>query len=508
MTYTSSSYFASGERVFVSLTNEIKNVLGNSLTPAYSFGFYVKSDTGYSSLVCSKYQDLVDLHTIEDLKVADMDSDGDFDLIFSSYYGFLSGRRVIIYVNDGAANFQESYYMWLPSIPRDLATGDFNNDGIQDLAVVVSGQIIFLINNGSGQLSNWGSVDINYSGILISCDFDNDGKIDVVGLELDTEPYPDKRKVSFIKNLGDGNFEKSDSYEFTTEYTEALFYADVADLNNDGFMDLVVSRRAPYQIFLLLNNGEGIFSLGTEKYLYASPYSFTLGDFDCDSDIDLAISTDATGYEGLRIYENMGNTVFVYFYSFYLHSAPHQSVTTDFNNDGILDISATYGVGQRIGLNFGNGDLFFHNILQIWLDPLSNPQFMDFADFDNDGDVDIVVINSSVNARKLYFLANGGTTVNLGEVKELDVTNFFLSQNHPNPFNSNTKINYQLPEQSSVTIRVYDILGDEIATLVNEEKQAGAYEIEFNGNGLTSGIYFYQLQVGSFVETKKMILIK
>jgi hypothetical protein len=83
-----------------------------------------------------------------------------------------------------------------------------------------------------------------------------------------------------------------------------------------------------------------------------------------------------------------------------------------------------------------------------------------------------------------------------------------LEQNYPNPFNPTTTIKYQIPERSFVTIKVYDVLGNEIETLVNEEKPAGSYEIEFNGTGLPSGTYFYQLQAGSFVETKKMVLMK
>jgi hypothetical protein len=85
---------------------------------------------------------------------------------------------------------------------------------------------------------------------------------------------------------------------------------------------------------------------------------------------------------------------------------------------------------------------------------------------------------------------------------------FSLSRNYPNPFNPGTAISYQLPVNSFVTLKVYDVLGNEVATLVNEEKQVGEYEIEFDGSTLTSGIYFYQLQAGSFVETKKMMLMK
>jgi len=88
------------------------------------------------------------------------------------------------------------------------------------------------------------------------------------------------------------------------------------------------------------------------------------------------------------------------------------------------------------------------------------------------------------------------------------VENFELLQNYPNPFNPTTNIGFRISDRGFVTLKIYDILGNEIATLVNEEKPAGEYEVEFNGNNLPSGIYFYQLQAGSFVKTKKMILMK
>jgi len=95
--------------------------------------------------------------------------------------------------------------------------------------------------------------------------------------------------------------------------------------------------------------------------------------------------------------------------------------------------------------------------------------------------------------------------------KNLIVDEFKLFQNYqnyPNPFNPSTIISYQISEQQLVTLKVYDILGNEIAVLVNEEKPVGNYEVEFDGRRLTSGVYFYQLRAGSFIQTKKMILLK
>ena len=103
---------------------------------------------------------------------------------------------------------------------------------------------------------------------------------------------------------------------------------------------------------------------------------------------------------------------------------------------------------------------------------------------------------------------NGGVT--FVEEEEFDEipTNYTLSQNYPNPFNPSTRIRYSAPQSSNVLIKVFDILGNEIETLMSEEKAAGTYEITWYAENLPSGIYFYKLQAGNFVETKKMVLLR
>jgi hypothetical protein len=88
------------------------------------------------------------------------------------------------------------------------------------------------------------------------------------------------------------------------------------------------------------------------------------------------------------------------------------------------------------------------------------------------------------------------------------VNSYSLSNNYPNPFNPSTTFRYSIPTQSKVIIKVYDMLGNEIATLMDEEKSVGTYELTWNAASLSSGIYFYQLKAGDFVNTKKMILLK
>jgi hypothetical protein len=89
-----------------------------------------------------------------------------------------------------------------------------------------------------------------------------------------------------------------------------------------------------------------------------------------------------------------------------------------------------------------------------------------------------------------------------------EVNTYSLSNNYPNPFNPSTKIEFQIPELSFVSLKVYDVLGNEVATLVNEEKTVGNHTVEFNAANLPSGIYFYQINTGDFVQTKKMVLLK
>ena len=88
------------------------------------------------------------------------------------------------------------------------------------------------------------------------------------------------------------------------------------------------------------------------------------------------------------------------------------------------------------------------------------------------------------------------------------IADYVLEQNYPNPFNPSTTIKFGIPVKNNVVVKIYNSLGVEIATLVNEVREAGSYEIQFNANNFSSGIYYYKITSGNFVETKKMILLK
>ncbi len=125
----------------------------------------------------------------------------------------------------------------------------------------------------------------------------------------------------------------------------------------------------------------------------------------------------------------------------------------------------------------------------------------------------IKTIALSSDEEYLYVASNDGLYlfnlfVSVDEEINENPSLFSLSQNYPNPFNPTTTINYSIKESGFVQLKVYDVLGKEIATLVNEEKRQGGYSVKFNGNNLPSGVYFYTLRVSNFVQSRKMILLK
>ena len=113
------------------------------------------------------------------------------------------------------------------------------------------------------------------------------------------------------------------------------------------------------------------------------------------------------------------------------------------------------------------------------------------------------------NWRNMYNWIRQWSTENVSVVDENDFPNeYCLYQNYPNPFNPQTVIKYNIPKRCIVEIKIFDILGRELKTLVNEELSAGNYETKFDGSNLSSGIYFYRIIAGEYVKTNKMILLK
>jgi hypothetical protein len=123
-------------------------------------------------------------------------------------------------------------------------------------------------------------------------------------------------------------------------------------------------------------------------------------------------------------------------------------------------------------------------------------------------DKDVVWITG--DGGTILYTDNGGsvTAIDEGGLINARGNSFRLSPNYPNPFNPSTQITYSVPKATNATLKVYDVLGREIAVLVNERKQPGEYKVTWNAEGVPSGVYFYRLVAGDFIGTKKMVVMK
>jgi len=141
----------------------------------------------------------------------------------------------------------------------------------------------------------------------------------------------------------------------------------------------------------------------------------------------------------------------------------------------------------------------------IFIYPLWVPKFLVITETWVDS---IIILNNSLNNGALAIHTLIDFPVGIGNDIGSLLLRFSLSQNFPNPFNPVTSIKYVVGSQQFVTLKVYDVLGNEIATLIDEEKPVGTYEVDFDGTGLPSGIYFYKLKANNYIQTKKMVLLK
>ena len=199
----------------------------------------------------------------------------------------------------------------------------------------------------------------------------------------------------------------------------------------------------------------------------------------------------------------------------YLGAYPYGYVTArDFNNDGTEEIFIVFNEFKFILEFAGEPNKHNYDVIYYGIVKPENPFiYMDNVtvyDVFNRGQQEIIVSlleGTQTNYfHRTYIYTNELPT----DVKnELIISDdYFLYQNFPNPFNSITKIKFSIPKLDIVKIKIYDILGNEIRTLLNDSKTTGHYEIEFDANNLPSGIYFYRIISGSYSETKKMILLR
>ena len=383
---------------------------------------------------------------------ADIDADNDIDVLGASW----QGDEVAIWFNNGG-----NPLTWEKVVVEDTVDqvhevhGAFvDADTLIDIIAASGGdhQIIWYRNNG-GEPIVWEKniIDNQFTGArsLVCVDINEDGYNDLVGAALNAN------QMSVWFNSG------TSPVQWTKQIVSNNFFGAhwvyVTDMDNDDDPDILGAAYSINQVAWWRNDG-GTPIQWTKQVITSSfggALSASAADLDLDNDMD--VFGAATIANKVSWWENDGN----------------------------------------IPVQWTAHDLIV-NYYEAW------PVFG--IDFDYDGDTDI--LTTAATARQITLLENITITTNVDDESYDSPTDFYLFQNYPNPFNPLTKIKYSVPHQSKVIIKVFDVLGNEIETLVNEEKPSGNYEVEFDALTFPSGIYFYRIQAGYFLQTKKMNLIK
>jgi len=466
------------------------------------------------------------------LDIGDVNSDGWPDVAVSVYIGpsgFSTPGKVKLYVNNNGTLSSNPDWVSGDAVYTFSCTfGDADGDGDLDLAVAggesynhytEQPRIYYNIGGMLESLPSWKANGPEYSYDVGWADFDNDGDLDVIFVG---ENYPNR-----IFTNNNGVITTTPTWQSTdTSYANSLF---IGDVNDDGFFDLAISDNSQlggsgrFKIYL---NNSGTMSTTP---IWTSSFSgygsgINLADIDNDNDLDLL-----TGgwWQPVRIYLNNSGTFNVDPEYTSISTSVVEAITCgDVDNDALQNI-------QEVFISDGSKKLFylprtplqFLNSVIVGTDTLLHNEYC--FDLENgwimlanqpgagvevkietavSWDIDMGISNWDQSKGNYVFL-NTLNPVSVNSSSNFP-DNYFLSQNYPNPFNPTTNIRYRLSDFGFATLKVFDLLGNEVSTLVQDEKQAGSYEVEFSGEGLTSGIYFYQLRAENFIETKKMMLLK
>jgi len=462
---------------------------------------------------------------------ADINNDGFLDI-------FLSGDKDLSFVNiepisilltndqNGGFFRDDSSIIGITYGGSEFA--DYDNDGDFDLIItgleLNNGFITLLYDNQIGQFVQ---NPANLQGVLRSkiawADIDNDGDFDfVVGGQ---DGGISETKAKMYKN-DSGNFIEVILPDSVLAQV-GLPSFDWGDFDNDGDVDLLITGQigllATRITSILRNEGNFEFTSLNDQLVPVRTGDAKWADYDNDGDLDVAIcGTDTSNTFGMyltRIYNNNLNIP---------NNAPSKPQITSAvvnNSDVTLNwlpsmddytpqSSLTYNI--RIGSSPGESNVL--NPMAIENNGFRKLMTIGNSNFETEWTImglEVGIYYWSVQAidgamAGSVFSQEGMFTIGsvLSSENESPPNEFKLEQNYPNPFNPSTKIKFSLPNESFVSLKVYDVLGKKVTTLINKEKSAGFYEVSFNGANLTSGVYFYKIEAAKFVQTKKMILIK
>lgn len=496
LTFIPTKPFYPGELVFVNLSRRIKNSSGKVMESGYAWHFWIKTAPGNMDLVRGQ-----EINVREPGEVwiqtygayaGDLDKDGYTDFLVPNEVA----NDIRVFMNNGQGDYNDFTIFQIPNGARPSTNegADFNLDGLMDIAVgnSVNKFVTVFLGDGTGNFSSVQNyeADLEVRG-LVTIDVNGDGFIDIVTANRQGS------NITVLTNNGDGSFITSDTIEAggSGETT-----CSAADVNGDGLIDLFVGALSSREIILLLGDGNGSFIFQTKVSVTGAPWFTCAGDMNGDGISDIVSANSSGNVLAVIFCDSLGN--FSTPIHFTAGSFPLSADLGDVDGDGDLDaVTSNYSSGDfTLYENDGMGIL--SNIRNLEAGEAGSCSV--FHDRDNDGDLDMTGVDEIFDL--LILFENVGVT---GISESTETPNEFdLLQNFPNPFNPSTVISFSLPASGFVNLKVFDVLGNEVANLVNEEKPAGRFETSFNGSNLSSGIYYCRISAGSFSKSIKMILIK
>lgn len=329
--------------------------------------------------------------------------------------------------------------------------------------------------------------------------------------------------VDFIITLGDNNYpdgEASTIDENIGQYYHQYIYPYIGSYGNGadenrffpslGNHDWHTSPPQPYYDYFELPNNE--------RY-----YDFVKGDvhfFVIDSDTDEPDGVSENSVQGQWLQNTMSSSVATW-RIVYFHHAPYSSSSRHGSQEYMQWPFKAWGATVVMAGHDHTYERLIVDDLLYFVNGLGGKGRYSFSDpipgsqvrYNDDYGAMLVEAYQDSITFKFYSRANeliDNYTVykTISDVEQLTLNTFELNQNYPNPFNPSTKIHFQTQVQGFIKLIVYDMLGNEVRTIVNENRPAGNYEVDFNASNLPSGIYMYTLTVGNYTDSKKMILLK
>lgn len=385
------------------------------------------------------------------MAAADMDSDGDVDLLSTHYY-----NEVFVHKNRGDGTFAAPTMFVTGLSPTSLEVCDFNRDGDPDVFVgnavpAHSGGFKYFENNGVGGLLPAKLIPFEYPcNAVAKGDFDADGDTDILaaGGAIDS--------IYFVANDGNDSFVVEHA---SLSYFEVISLTS-SDFDGDGDPDVAVLDTSGTTLLLLTNNGFGQFAFDQTLLVAGVAHSISSGDLDNDGDFDLVTTNE------------------------------FMDCVSIYSNDGDAHFEKSVEFGTRLG-----------------------PIAIQLQDVDKDGDVDIAVLNRQSST--VEFIANlTGILTGVEPGVEPGVRRLsILGQNFPNPFNQSTKIRFTTSARSDFELVIYNMLGQSVRVLGRGEIGAGEHTFSWDGTQSSgepaaSGIYLYVLRTSCCQESQKMLLLK